>query len=852
MSVIDIETGYEFQTKPYKHQVDAWRISKDLEAYALFMDMGCVDGDATLVMNSGGNARQFTIAELHAFSVRRDYGRSQFLKRFLSAPPMRTRSYMDGVMRLNNIVAVLDKGIRQTVEITLRSGKSLAVTEDHELLVPAGDWIPCGALQIGDALMSTGQRRRTPTPLLYEGVCVLCGGSHNVARSFRSRFVGQCRSCIMTRQYGSGGARTLDKDGYVRLNGLLGHPRANSAGQVYEHLLVYEQILGRPVDVSEIVHHKNQVRSDNRLDNLELLPSQGTHNDVHGHYKNRCPSVFSPQADPIVTMRNGGARRVFDIVMDSPYQSFEANGIVVHNCGKSKVAIDTAAYLYETGKIRGFVLIAPKGVYRTLSDAQIPEHMPSRIPYKIGIWDAAGTAEDRRSLAPFEAYTGRREELLILMMNVEAFSSKKAPIFAWRFMKACPSLIVIDESTTIKHHDSQRTKHILTLTPFAKYRRIMSGEPAANSPMNLFAQFEALKHGILGCESFYAFRATYAHLTKQRIGKACGICKRCIATKGKECQHNRSFLEIAGYKNLDDLKARMSPHAFIIKKEDCLDLPPKVYMRREVTMGKQQTAAYNAMTREAVVFIEHVLRYGTRPEKAPPVFDVDFEEMQGDTVVEQVPEVKLSKMMTAQTVLTQILRLHQICCGFMTHDMTDDYDGPRIITFDEKNPRMEALLDLVSETSGKVVIWANYRHNIREIAAALKDLYGPESVGLYFGGTKMDERRRVLVEFQDPRSPMKYFVGSPDAAGRGLTLIEAGLEVFYSNNYDAEKRNQAEDRLHRIGQTKSVTIVDLVVPNTVEIEILDALKEKKSLSQLITASNWKDIVMATNSLLRAA
>ena len=505
--------------------------------------------------------------------------------------------------------------------------------------------------------------------------------------------------------------------------------------------------------------------------------------------------------------------------------------------GKSKVAIDTTGYLFEQGKIKGAVFVGPKGCYRNL-EREIEIHLPPRIRRLVGIWDAAGSASDRRSLTPFEAYTGNRPELLILLMNVEAFSSKSAPVFAWKFMKACPSVIVIDESTTIKHHDSQRTKHILKLTPFAKYRRIMSGEPAANSPLNLFSQFEALKHGILGCESFYSFRATYAHLVTQKA-------------------QGRSFTQVSGYKNVDDLQARMAPHSVRILKEDCLDLPPKVYQTREVHMGKQQQAAYDAMTREAVVFIEHVLRYGTPPDKHPPVLDLDFSfaDLQ-DAVVEHVPAVHMSKMMTAQIALTQILRLHQIVCGFMTHDPNEDTEMgdalPRVISFTEKNPRMEALLDLVSECSGKVVIWSNYRFNIRQIAEALSAAYGVDSVGCYFGETKMDERRRVLREFQNPESPMRFFVGSQSAAGYGLTLTAASTEIYYSNNYDSEKRNQSEDRCHRIGQTKSVTIVDLICPKTVEVDIIAALRKKKSLSQLITASNWRDIITGKEPQLKAA
>jgi Mesyanzhinovviridae DNA helicase len=829
MSITDIETGHVFARKPRAHQLEAWRVSRDKEAYALLMDMGCVSGSAMVTLNRGGNAKTKPLGEWYAWfnGVRRPD--------FQGFRNTWSRSYIDGELRLNRVLGILDKGVRPVITFSLVSGTSISVTPDHEMLV-GEDWIEAQNLSVGQCLMTTsGAKKLATSHIVKDLACYLCGSKHNVASSVKSRFFGECRSCIMKRQYHNSDGRCLDKDGYVRINGFVGHPRASECGQIYEHLIVAERELGRALLPEEEVHHKNRIRRDNRPENLEVCATRLEHLGKHRGYQHLAKHVFVPNPDQIVRIESG-EDHVYDIQMESPGNSFVANGVVVHNCGKTKVLLDTASYLYERDQIGGLIVVAPKGVYLNWLDNEIPEDLPNHIPRKIGLWDASGSADDKRSLIPFESYTGRRKELMVLLMNIEAFSSKRAPTLAWQFMKKCPCLMVIDESTTIKRHSSKRTENILKLARYAKYRRIMSGEPAANSPLDLWSQFEFLGPGLLGSRTFYGFRATYANLVKQKVGYG---------------ESKRSFVHVAGFRNIENLREKMKPHCFIVKKEDCLDLPPKVYQQRITQMGKQQREAYDMMAQQSVVIIDEILKGHRAPTPPPLDVDRDYQFDPNAQMVEAEPAKPGSSVMTAQIVITQILRLHQIVCGFMTVDgLGTAEEGSakatpahmRAIAFDE-NPRLEDLIQALEEVSGKALIWANYRHNIREIEARLKKEYGVGSVGTYYGGTPQDERRRVIREFQNNDSEMRWFLGSQSAAGRGLTLTAADKEFFYSNNYNAEVRNQAEDRAYRIGQTRMVTIVDLVCPGTVEVDIIAALRSKKKLSELITPSNWRDFIL---------
>ena len=123
-------------------------------------------------------------------------------------------------------------------------------------------------------------------------------------------------------------------------------------------------------------------------------------------------------------------------------------------------------------------------------------------------------------------------------------------------------------------------------------------------------------------------------------------------------------------------------------------------------------------------------------------------------------------------------------------------------------------MSVVDEIQGKAIIWASYTHDIQQIADALRDRFGPESVATYYGETPQDERQEIIKKFQDPENPLQFFVGHPRTGGYGITLTEAKTVVYYSNNYDLEIRLQSEDRAHRIGQTNKVTYIDLVTPGS--------------------------------------
>ena len=426
--------------------------------------------------------------------------------------------------------------------------------------------------------------------------------------------------------------------------------------------------------------------------------------------------------------------------------------------GKTKVLIDNAAMLYDKGKINGVLIIAPKGVVGTWYNQEIPTHLPTHIENVSVLWQSNITKEQSRKLGTL-FNTG--EELHLLIMNVEALSSTKGVDFARKFLLIHNTLIAIDESTTIKNPKAKRTKNISSLSIMAKYRRVMTGSPVTKNPLDLFSQCYFLDPYLLGHESYYSFRMRYA------IMKTANIAGRQIQL-------------VSGFKNLGELSDKLKPFSYRVLKEDCLDLPDKIFMKRQIKLSSEQLKLYDQMRKEALATLN-------------------------------------GKQVTTVNALTQLMRLHQITCGHFT---ADDGTTQRI-----PNNRISELMDVLDEIEGKAIIWAHYQWDIKDIIKEIVKVHGPGSVVDYYGLTPQDERQSNIKSFQTD-DKCRFLVGTPQTGGYGITLTAANTVIYYSNGYDLEKRLQSEDRAHRIGQSKSVTYVDLICDDTVDEKIVKSLRKK--------------------------
>lgn len=479
--------------------------------------------------------------------------------------------------------------------------------------------------------------------------------------------------------------------------------------------------------------------------------------------------------------------------------------------GKSKVLIDNVGILYEQGDIWALLLIAPKGVYRNWSEIEIPKHLPDRIPVRTAYWKSAPNKKEQQALD--DIVTVPFNGLNVLVMNIDAITvtkrSSKGFDMAEKFLSFYSerdingritekrALMAIDESTCIKNISAKRTKAAINLGKMARCRRILTGLPVTKWPLDLYAQCAFLGEGLLGHKSYFTFKMEFA------IERVIRTIVKTVTVRGRPVQKKIQQKAVVGFKNIDKLQKRLESFSYRIMKEDCLDLPAKVYMTRNIELTKEQKKIYKDMREDCLA-------------------DCD------------------GQIVSATNIIVKILRLHQIACGHVTYDTGVSEDLP--------NHRISELLNVLDETNGKVIIWAAYRRDIQKIAFEIKNAtnqdgelkYGEDSVVSFYGDTRDEDRVAAVNEFQDPNSPVRFFVGNPSTGGFGLTLTEAKTVIYFSNTYNLEHRLQSEDRAHRVGQDSNVTYIDFVCPDTVDEKILKALKQKKDLAHEVVGDDPKD------------
>jgi len=433
--------------------------------------------------------------------------------------------------------------------------------------------------------------------------------------------------------------------------------------------------------------------------------------------------------------------------------------------GKSKFIIDTAVQLYTHQEIDGLLIVAPKGMYMGWINDQIPEHMPEQVDYFKAYHSSSTNRVLKRRLAM--ACSPSDGTLDILCVNVEALSTgKKAKALVESFLETHTTMMVIDESQTIKSPKANRTKYLLKIAHKAKYRRILSGTPITQSPLDLFSQFEWLERGITGHKSYYSFRSYFAEIVQMRLG-------------------TRTFPKITGYRNMDEIQKMIARNGSRYLKTECVDLPEKLYSTRYVELTPEQKEAYEKIRDEAVLMFDN------------------------------------GEMITVTNVLTAIQKLQQITCG---HIKTEDG-----ATIDIKSNRVNVLMETVSEVSGKAIIWCGYQRDVELVMAALNAEYEDGVAVDYYGKTKDADREEHIHRFKNDPS-CRFLVGTAACGGKGLNLTVANTVIYYSNTYNLEHRLQSEDRAHRIGQKNSVYYIDLACMDTVDTKIIDALRKKKNLA----------------------
>lgn len=459
--------------------------------------------------------------------------------------------------------------------------------------------------------------------------------------------------------------------------------------------------------------------------------------------------------------------------------------------GKTKQTTDEIAGAYEGGEIDSAIVVAPNGVHQNWIDDEYPIHLPDRI------------AGDARSLtyhskragqvafgAQVEALREHRDGFATLAISYDGLMTPKGRKLVEWWLKHRRPAMVLDESTRIKSPSAKRTHAIVAMGRRAKWKRILTGTPVPNGPFDIYAQMKFLDEDFWRDRGFGSFESFKTH-----FGVFKNIETKRIAQTGRNKGRPITFESCVGYKHLGELQVMLQSMTSRVTKEEVLDLPAKIYSPKSYDLSPEQRRVYESLRDEFVAWLD------------------------GDEV------------MTAPMALTRMTRFRQICAGFY---QPDEADAPKVF---KENPKLDLLEEIAQDLPHQAIIWGSFRHEIDSIIERL-DRLGLTHVR-YDGAVPVgDERQRAKEKFN--RGDAQFFVANPAAAGMGLTLIGAKTTIYSSNSFDLDHRLQSEDRNHRIGQDVAVNYIDLIGRATIEVKLVQALRDKIKVAAAITGDDPRE------------
>ncbi len=455
--------------------------------------------------------------------------------------------------------------------------------------------------------------------------------------------------------------------------------------------------------------------------------------------------------------------------------------------GKTHVTIAVATHLFRQNKIDAVLVLAPNGVHTNWAINEIPIHSPlGKDEQDVAVWSATDGVRKRNRFEEQMRKAGDLPErkLTYILANIESLRTKaflellekhllRASIFDDPRPERLRFMMVIDESTVIKNPKADVTKAAWKIGDHALYRRILTGTPVSQGPMDLYAQCRFLGRNVLPYNSMTAFKHDYVIEQPVNLGPG-----------------RPAFNKVVGYRNQDKLARMIAPFTWRVLKKDCLDLPEKIYQTRYVELTPEQKRIYKQLVQTSMAALEK-------------------EQGDGFTTV------------TALTAITVMLRCQQVALGYVTDD------NKTLIPISSN--RIDALTTLIEEMApdAKAIIFCRFKEDVRRVVEGL----APGKCVQYHGDVDDAVRSENVRAFQE--DPAARFFVATSAAARGLTLTAASAVIYYSQGFSLDTRLQSEDRAHRIGQTKNVVYTNLVARGTVDEKVIQRLMQKQDIANQV-------------------
>ena len=422
--------------------------------------------------------------------------------------------------------------------------------------------------------------------------------------------------------------------------------------------------------------------------------------------------------------------------------------------GKTLAICVTALKQYAAGVIDSVVVFAPNGVHVNWAEFELNRYLMPRDHY-VYCWDARRSAVEQMRAFSY-VWTNPRRTLRWYVFSSSVFAAPSfEPIFR-RLRKPGDAriLLVADEAHEYRTPSSKRSRRIRALARAATTRRILTGTPAANTPLGTWAQFEILAPGILGYRRYSDFENRY------------GVFKTRRGPHG-------SYPKLVGHRDLDDLWARVGRYTSWVSRQDCIDMSRIVERIEQVEVFEAQRVAYT-----------HAVKTLKKQTANSPVRGMD--------------------------AAMCIMQMQCIAGGYLRY--VDTPGDPNIaesrfeaLIHPADNPRIQRCIQLVESTRA-CLIYARFRHEIDALYAEIHA--AGYAVAIYDGRTPTPWRAGIRRQFS--RGDLQVIVGQPQACGIGVDFSRATRIIWYSQVFDAHVIIQANERASELAATAgAVEVISL-------------------------------------------
>ncbi len=440
-------------------------------------------------------------------------------------------------------------------------------------------------------------------------------------------------------------------------------------------------------------------------------------------------------------------------------------------CGKTLSVIGAAQELFKDGKIDLLIVIVPLSVFGSW-ERQFKRFC--NVPYTVMKFEGDRKKRTERMEDVEVLRTSlRKKRLIVGLINYEAIR-----LFADDLIRLKPGLVAMDESTYLANRTAQMTKAARRVAYAAEYATAMTGTPIKNNVCDIFGQANAVSSEFFG-DDYWHYAREFALFG---------------GFKNKE---------IVGSRNLKGLDWIMKKISLRVRKEEVLELPERTWDTRDIYLDGEQQEAYEKAEKDFYFAVEAVKKH----------------------LKERGDDEKSIVTVLIKNALSRLLRCQQIASG---HCKTDS--GETILW--PGNPKIVELVNLVREGGDqRVVVFSRFVEDLLQGQIALREAGFQSEV--YYGDVKQKDRQRIEEEFLKDETPLKVVLAQVKTGGFGVDFSKASICIFFNNWFSWSVRDQAESRLHRLGQTRKVTIYDLIAKGTVDEVVLETVLSKKSLSETL-------------------